>query len=46
MTSLIRLLAAVAAGVVLANGTVAQNATSADQIEHHIVGSKARASIT
>ena len=37
MTSLIRLLAAVAAGVVLATGTVAQNATSADQIEHHIV---------
>ena len=37
MTSLIRLLAAVAAGVVLATGTFAQNATSADQIEHHIV---------
>ena len=43
MTSLIRLLAAVAAGVVLASGTVAQNATSADQIEHHIVRNRRHA---
>jgi hypothetical protein len=31
MTSLVGLLGAVAAGVVCANGTFAQNATSADQ---------------
>src|SRR5882724_6053051 len=36
MTMLIKALAAVAAGTVLAASALAQNAASADQIEHHV----------